>query len=60
MYIAPVPTRNLEKKLGKCYIWSIASCGAETWELRKTDHRYLECFDMWYWRAMEKEVGTIV
>ena len=47
---------NLEKKLAK----SIASCGAETRELCKTDHKFLECFDMWSWRTMEKGVGTIV
>jgi hypothetical protein len=23
---------NLRKKLVKCYIWSIALCGAETWD----------------------------
>jgi hypothetical protein len=26
---------NLRKKLVKCYIWSIALYGAETWTLRK-------------------------
>jgi hypothetical protein len=24
---------NLSKKLVKCYIWSVALCGAETWTL---------------------------
>jgi hypothetical protein len=24
---------NLRKKLAKCYTWSIALCGAETWTL---------------------------
>jgi hypothetical protein len=28
---------NLKKKLVKCYIWSIALYGAETWTLRKVD-----------------------
>ena len=51
---------NWEKNLEKCYIRSIASCGSETWELRKTDHKHLECFDMWSWRTMEQECGTIV
>jgi hypothetical protein len=35
---------NLRKKLVKCYIWSIALCGAETWTLRKVDQKYLENF----------------
>jgi hypothetical protein len=26
---------NLRKKLVKCYVWSIALCGAETWTLRE-------------------------
>jgi hypothetical protein len=28
--------------------------GAETWTLRKLDQKYLESFEMWYWRRMEK------
>jgi hypothetical protein len=44
---------NLRKKLVKCYIWSIALYGAETWTLRKMDQTYLESFEMWCWR-MEK------
>jgi hypothetical protein len=45
---------NLRKKLVKCYIWSIALYGAETWTLRKTDQKYLESFEMLCWRRMEK------
>jgi hypothetical protein len=45
---------NLRKKLVKCYIWSIAFYGAETWTLRKVDQKYLESFEMWRWRRMEK------
>jgi hypothetical protein len=30
---------NLRKKLMKCYIWSIALYGAETWTLRKIDRK---------------------
>ena len=49
---------NLRKKLGKCNIWSIAVYGAETWTLRKVDQKYLESFEMWFWRRMEKISGT--
>jgi hypothetical protein len=42
---------ELMKKFVKCYIWSIALYGAETWTLRKLDQ---ECFEMWRWRRMEK------
>jgi hypothetical protein len=38
----------------KCYIWSIALYGAETWTLRTVDHKHLEIFEMWYRRRMEK------
>jgi hypothetical protein len=45
---------NLRKKLVKCYIWSVALYGAGTWTLRKVDQKYLESFEMWCWRRMEK------
>jgi len=38
----------------KCYIWSIALYGAETWTLRAVDQEQLESFEMWWWRRMEK------
>ena len=37
---------NLRKKLVKCFIWSIALYGAETWTLRKVDQKYMENFEM--------------
>jgi hypothetical protein len=45
---------NLRKKLVKCYIWSIALYGAETWTLRKVNQKYLGSCEMWCWRRMEK------
>ena len=45
---------NLRKKLLKCYVWSMALYGAETWTLRATDPKRLESFEMWCWRRMEK------
>jgi uncharacterized GH25 family protein len=42
----------------KCYIWSIALCGAETWTVRKVDQKYLESFKMWCCRRMEKVTWT--
>jgi hypothetical protein len=45
---------NLRKKLGTCYIWSIALYGAETWTLRKVDQKYLESFEGCCWRRMGK------
>jgi hypothetical protein len=45
---------ELRKKLVKCYVWSIALYGAETWTLRAVDQKDLESFEMWCWRRMEK------
>jgi hypothetical protein len=45
---------NLRKKRVKWYIWGTALCGAETWTLRKADQKYMESFEMWCWRRMEK------
>jgi len=45
---------ELRKKVVKCYIWSIALYGNETWMLRAVDQKHLEIFEMWCWRRMEK------
>jgi hypothetical protein len=45
---------ELRKKLVKCYVWSIALYGAETWMFRALDQKHLERFEMWCWRRMEK------
>jgi hypothetical protein len=45
---------KLRKKLVKCYIWSIALYGAETWTIRAADQKHLESIEMWCWRRMEK------
>ena len=49
---------NLRKKLIKCYIWSMALYGAETWTLRAADQKYLESFEMWCWGRMVKMSWT--
>jgi hypothetical protein len=35
---------ELSKKLVKCYIWSIALYGAETWTLRAVDQKQMGSF----------------
>ena len=37
---------NLRTKVVKCYVWSTALYGAETWTLRATDQKRLESFEM--------------
>jgi len=49
---------ELRKKLVKCYSWSIALYGAETWTLRAVDQKQLESFEMWFWRMTEKIIWT--
>jgi hypothetical protein len=45
---------KLRNKLLKCYIWSIALYGAETWTLRAVEQKQLQNSEMWSWRRMEK------
>jgi hypothetical protein len=52
-------TSTLDLELGKklvkcCYLWSIASHGAETWTLRAVDQKHVKSFEIWCWRRMEK------
>jgi hypothetical protein len=53
---APVSSKldvNLREKLVKCYIWSVALCGAETWRVRKVEQKLLESSEKYSWRRME-------
>jgi hypothetical protein len=43
----------LRKKPVKCYVWSIALYGAETWTLRAVVQKHLESFEMWCRRRMK-------
>jgi len=49
---------ELRKKQVKCYVWSIALYGAQTWTLRAVDQKHLESFEMCCWSGMEKIVWT--
>jgi len=42
----------------KCYIWSIALYGAETWTIRVVDQKHLDSSEMWCWRRMENIIWT--
>ena len=46
--------KNIEARDCFIDIWSMALYGAETWTLRAADQKYLESFEMWCWRRMEK------
>jgi hypothetical protein len=45
---------ELRKMLVKCYVWSIALYGAETWTLRAVDQKHLESFKIRCGKRMEK------
>ena len=49
---------ELRKKLVKCYIWSIALYGVETWTLQAVDQKHQESFEMWCWRRMVNIIWT--
>jgi hypothetical protein len=49
---------NFRKELVKCYIWSLAMYGAETWTLRKVDQKCIKNFERR--RRIEKLVDPIV
>jgi len=49
---------NTRKRIIRCYIWSIALYGAETWTLNKREESSLEAFEMWCYRKMEKVSWT--
>ena len=51
---------NLKKKLTKCYIWSMALYGAETWTLRAADQNYPESFEMWCGEGWRRSDGPIM
>jgi len=38
----------------KCCIWSVASCAAENWTLRKVEQKYVGSFETWCWRRTDK------
>jgi hypothetical protein len=48
----------LPVETGKVLHWSIAACGAKTWTLQKVNQKYLESFEMWCWRRIEKIIWT--
>ena len=50
--------KELRKRLMKCFVWSVALYGAETWTLRRNEQKRLEAFEMWILRRMERVKWT--
>ena len=55
-YVYIIMILDLRKKLVKCYIWSTALYGAETWTLRAADQKYLVSFG----EGWKRSVGPIM
>jgi hypothetical protein len=51
---------KLRKKLVKCYIWSMALYGAETWTLRAADQKHLESFTYGAGEGWRRSFGLIM
>ena len=51
---------ELKKKLVRCYVFSIALYGSETWTLRKLERKYLERFEIWCLRKETIKLSKIV
>jgi hypothetical protein len=51
---------ELRKKLVKCYIWSIALYGAETWTLRAVDRKHMESIKCGAGGGWKRSVGLIM
>ena len=51
---------ELRKKLVKCYVWSIALYGAETWTLRAVDQKHLESCECGAGEGWKRSVGLIM
>ena len=45
---------EIRKKFVRCYVWRIALYESESWTLRQMEQEYLESFEMWCLRRMEK------
>jgi hypothetical protein len=50
---------ELRKKLVKCYVWSIALYGVETWTLRAVDQKHLEILKCGAGEGWRRSVGPI-
>ena len=49
--------KELSKRLMKCFVWSVALYGAETWTLRQNEKKRLKAFEMLIWIRMERVKG---
>ena len=47
IFRGPLKKKELRKRLVKCFVWSVALYGAETWTLQRNEQKRLDAFEMW-------------
>ena len=50
----PLDIKELGKRMGKCFVYTIFLYGATSWTLRKEEERRLRAFEMWTWRTIDR------
>ena len=38
--------------LVKAIVFPVVMCGCESWTIKKTEHRRIDAFGLWYWRRL--------
>ncbi|KAJ4445068.1 hypothetical protein ANN_06867 [Periplaneta americana] len=51
-------SKELRKRLVKCFVWNAVLCGTETWTLRRSEEKGIEVFEMWIWRRIKRVKWT--
>ncbi|KAJ4447192.1 hypothetical protein ANN_09193 [Periplaneta americana] len=50
--------KELRKRAVKCFVWSVALYGLETWTLRRSEEKRINAFEMWICRRLERVKWT--
>ena len=41
-------------RLGKAMVFPVVTYGCESWTRKKTEHRRIDAFELWYWRRLSR------
>ena len=45
-------TLSTKIRLVKAMVFPVVMYGCESWTVKKTDHRRIDAFELWYWRRL--------
>ena len=45
-------TLSTKVHLGKAMVFPVVMYGCESWTVKKTEHRRIDAFELWYWRRL--------